>query len=97
MPAVFNLRAPQYTAFSAVTVKQTNVQPFSAYSGLTQVFITVETLPVRYRVDGQTAHSGTGHLLNVEDSVTLVGSDVLTQFRVLCPAGTAVLMVSLGV
>jgi hypothetical protein len=97
MPAVFNIHAPEVSVFTACVIKQTNLQPFSAYSGLTQALITVETLPVRYRVDGVTAHSATGHLLNNGDNISLAGAGLITNFRVLCPAGTAYLMVSLGV
>ena len=88
--------AENYTVFTAVAVGTNSVNPFSAYSGLTLALLTFEGSGLRYRLDGVTAASGSGHLVSAGSIVNLAGSQTITQFNAICPTVTGTIMASLG-
>jgi len=61
---------------SATGVTSTLLKPTSGtYNGkcATALLITVETNPIRFRIDGTDASTTTGHLVQVGESITIVG------------------------
>jgi len=76
-------------AYEAITVADTAIGLTSAKymnSNTTEVrasrvMITVETAQVRYTYDGTTPTSSVGHILNVNDVLTLVGDDAIKNFK----------------
>lgn len=96
MPAVFNINAPNYTGFRLAIVGSVSVSPFTGLPHATIAHVTLEGSAVRFRLDGVTAHSGTGHLASAGDVIDLQGSEVISGFRVICGDGSATLMASIG-
>jgi len=65
--------------------------------GVNYALITVETQPVRFRMDGVDPTAVEGHLLNVGDVLELEGGTAVLQFRAIqTAAGASNLRVSLG-
>lgn len=48
---------------------------------LDEALFTVETNPVRFRIDGTDPTASVGHLLNVGDSITISGFSNLSRLR----------------
>ena len=90
------INAEQYTGFKVVAVGTTNVSPLTGLSGATIAQISCEGSAIRYRLDGVTAHSASGHLAVSGDVLILHGSDTLQGFRAICPTVTGTLMISVG-
>jgi len=88
--------AEKFSAFSAVTVGTTPVNPFTAFSGLGQAVLSFEGSAMRYRMDGVTAHSASGHLVSAGVYLNLQGSDVIQGFSVICTNTTGTIMASIG-
>jgi hypothetical protein len=97
MAVVVNLNAPIYTGFIVSNVGTSALAPLSGLSNdATIAHITFEGSALRFRLDGTTAHSATGHLASAGDVLDLQGGDVLKGFRVICPTVTGTLMISVG-
>ena len=88
--------AEQYKVFTALTIGTTNVSPLTAYSGYTLAFMTFEGSAIRYRIDGVSAASGSGHLVSAGVSVNLNGADTVVGFNAICTNTTGTVMVSIG-
>lgn len=91
-----SVKAETYSVFTAAAVGTTSVRPFSAYSGLTLAYLTFEGSALRFRLDGVTAASASGHLVSAGSIVNLEGADTLQNFTVICPTVTGTIMASLG-
>ena len=89
--------AERYSVFTALSVGTTDVAPFTAYSGLTLAFLTLEGSAVRYRLDGISATSGSGHLATASMIIKLAGAQTITNTHLICPTVTGTIMASLGV
>ena len=85
-----------YWAFSAITISAGNVTPFTGLASATLAFLTFEGSAVRFRLDGVTAHSGTGHLVSGNDALVLKGGDMLRNFNVISTVPTATIYASWG-
>lgn len=96
MPAIFQISAPRFTGLRLVTVGTDNVAPLTGLGNANHALITFEGSAVRYRLDGVTAHSATGHLATASQSLELVGGDLLSGLRVVCTNTTAWLTISVG-
>ena len=71
-------------AFESLTVSTTALALTENLSELAdQVFITVETAAVRYRLDGQDPSTTVGHTLDVGDVLELKGRFEIDKFRVI--------------
>lgn len=88
--------AERYTGFTAIIVSAGNVKPLTGLTGATLAQLTFEGSGVRYRLDGVSAHSGTGHLASAGDVITLHGADVLRGFNVISTAPTGFIQASIG-
>lgn len=91
-----NVFAEHYFGFSALAVGTTNVSPFTAFSSATYAFLSVEGSAIRYRVDGVSAASGSGHLVAAAQTITLIGADTIKGFNAICPTVTGTVMASWG-
>ena len=93
-----SVNAERYTGLSAVIVGTTNVSPFTGYTikDPTVAMLSVEGSAIRYRLDGVTAHSASGHLASAGDYIFLNGSDSINGFNVICTNTTATIWASLG-
>ena len=56
--------------------------------------ITVETNELRYRYDGTDPTTSEGHILGVNDVLTLVGDDAISQFRAIATGSDGVIKVT---
>lgn len=94
------MNQPAFTARETLTVAGTAV-PLTAtvYTSLHRhAFITVETAPIRFTVEGTTPTAALGHLANPGDIITLKNQDQIRKFQATRLTGTsATLMVSYGV
>lgn len=90
--------AERYTGFILLTVSSTATAafPLTGLTGATLAQITCEGSGLRYRLDGVTANSATGHLTSAGDVITLHGSDVLQGFNVLATVPTGWMHISVG-
>lgn len=59
-----------------------------------RAWITVETGPVRYRLDGEDPTAADGHLLSIGDSLELEHRDQLQRARFIATGASAALRVS---
>jgi hypothetical protein len=91
-----NVYAEQYYGFSALTVGTTNVSPFSAFASATNAVLTFEGSAVRYRMDGVSAHSASGHLVSAGFFLNLDGSNLIKGFNVICTNTTGIIMAAWG-
>lgn len=64
--------------------------------GVNYAFITAETNPMRFRMDGVDPTAAEGHLLNVGDILELEGGTAILQFRAIATGVAGVLRVSYG-
>jgi hypothetical protein len=90
----------KYTGFTALTVGTTNVAPFTGLTGnfaSTIVQLSFEGSAVRFRLDGVSAHSASGHLASANDSMILYGNDSISGFNVICTNTTGTIMADVGV
>lgn len=99
-----HVAAQKFTGFTAIPVGTTNVAPFSAFApasnmaGPTVMYVTLEGSAVRYRLDGISAHSATGHLFTpTSPPLVIQGMDAILGFNVICPTVTGTLQAELGV
>jgi len=51
--------------------------------------MTLETAQIRYNYDGTAPTSATGHILNANDVLVLVGGDAIQNFRRIRTGGTS--------
>ena len=93
---VASINAPVYTGWRTVNVGTSALAPLTGMPHATIALITIEGSAIRYRLDGVTAHSATGHLASAGDSLSFQGSEVLSGFRVICTDTTGTLMISVG-
>lgn len=91
--------AEMFTGFSAWILSANQGAIFTGLAGINNAnlaMLTFEGSAVRYRLDGVTAHSGTGHLVSGNDVLMLHGSDAIKGFNVCVTVPTAWLMASFG-
>lgn len=93
---IAQINAPVYTGFRTINVGTSALAPLTGMPHTTIALITIEGSAIRYRLDGITAHSATGHLASAGDSLSFQGAEVLSGFRVICTTVTATLMISVG-
>ena len=91
-----NVHAEQYYGFSALAVGTTNVAPFASLNSATVASMTLEGSAIRYRLDGVSAASGSGHLLTASQILYLRGADAVKGFNAICPTVTGTVMASWG-
>jgi len=89
---------PAFTARETVSVGQTSTALTAAtYANTRHAIVTVETVPIRFTVDGTAASATVGHQADPGDVITLTNQDQIRKFRAYAPAGTASLQASYGV
>lgn len=92
-----NVNAERYSVYTAATVGTNAVTPFTAYSSLTVALLTFEGSAVRFRIDGGTAHSSSGHLASAGVALVVNGSDPITKLSFLCTNTTGTVYSTLGI
>ena len=82
-----NLSVSTVTGITATLEKPTS----GTYAGkcVVAALITVETAPVRFKIDGNNASTTAGHLVGVGESITLVGGVNVINFTVCAVSATA--------
>lgn len=81
----------------ALSVSSTVVRPTAAQRGSANyAFITCDTAPVRYRVDGGVPTATTGHKLPVDGVLELEDESELLAFSVIAESTSATLRISYG-
>ena len=98
LPVSVETPGVDYGDFETVTVSTVS-KPLTQTKLLnyTQAFITVETAPVRFQVDGTLPTAAVGHQLDAGDTLSLDSRTQLTNFKAIRTGGTdAVLSVSYG-
>lgn len=91
--------AEQFTGFLLVVVGTDNVSPFTGLVGNnspTLARFTFEGSACRYRLDGVTAHSASGHLVTAGEILLLRGPDSIKNFNVICTNTTGRIQASFG-
>lgn len=92
---------PSYTDYEAVTVSSSAVGLTAATyteggAVMPHALITVETNPIRFRVDGLNPTATEGHLVQPGNKITLDSGDQITKFRAIATGGDATIRVSYG-
>lgn len=93
MPATFVNGPRPSLGYESITVSTTSVSPITTtiQSTLTnglreqavEAVVTIETNPIRYRVDGTAPTSSEGHLLNAGDVLTVQGFQNITNLKMI--------------
>lgn len=78
----------QSNAYEAVTVDATARSVTAASIGI-MATVTVETAPLRFRVDGTDPTATEGHLVVEGTAFTLCGATTITRFRAIRTTGTS--------
>jgi len=89
----------EWNDFESITVSSTALPLTEArVENASEVFITVESQAVRYRIDGQVPTASIGHVMEAGANLTLSGFWELDKFRVIRRDATdATLRVTYGV
>ena len=83
-------KGPQYTAFETLTIEGTGLGFTAAtIAGLSHAVVTVETAPVRFRLDGTAPTASVGHLLNIGDVLEFDSPEQLAGVLFIRTTGTS--------
>lgn len=89
---------PAAIAHESITVAGTAVGLTDAtFGNANRAFLTVETAPIRFTIDGTTPTSTVGHLANPGDVIELEGQDELVQFLAIRVGASATLKATYSV
>lgn len=96
MPAF--AQGARYWGHTSLSVSAGNVTPFTGIPSATIVTLMHTASAVRIRLDGVTAHSGTGLLLgpNATGILTFIGGALLGNINIICTGPTGFIEASWG-
>src|SRR3990167_607188 len=88
------LQGPTYDAYESISVSSTAViLTVATYGARPHAFITVETAPIRFRLDGTAPTASEGHLADPGDIIHLHNHDQLEDFQAIRTSSDAVISV----
>ena len=91
------LQGPTYDAYESISVSSTAViLTVATYGARPHAFITVETAPIRFRLDGTAPTASEGHLADPGDIIHLHNHDQLEDFQAIRTSSDAVIKCAYG-
>jgi len=91
------LQGPTYDAYESISVSSTAViLTVATYGARPHAFITVETAPIRFRLDGTAPTASEGHLADPGDIIHLHNHDQLEDFQAIRTGADAVIKCAYG-
>ena len=86
-----------YDAYESISVSSTAViLTVATYGARPHAFITVETAPIRFRLDGTAPTASEGHLADPGDIIHLHNHDQLEDFQAIRTSSDAVIKCAYG-